>query len=108
MTDTHNTEPARVRFNSHTDDTQWKSEKDNKESFRENKHLFSAKEYIDWLQPDVKLTVDGTELDLETVVGIIQALNYGHSDSWTADTEQVRISQVEELRAHSFKDKRYL
>ena len=108
MTYTHNTEPARVRFNNHTDDTQWESEKDNQSSYRENKNVFSVKEYIDWLQPDVKLTVDGTELDLETVAGIIQSLNYGHNDSWTADSEQVRISQVEELRLHSFKDKRYL
>jgi len=108
MTYKHNSEPARVRFNSDIDDTQWESEKDNKESSRENKNLFSVKEYIDWLQPDVKLTVDGTELDLETVAGIIQSLNYGHSDSWTADCEQVRISQVEKLRLHSFEDKRYL
>ena len=108
MTYTHNNEPARVHFNSHVDDTQWESEKDNEGSVRENKHCFSVREYINWLQADVKLTVDGTPLDLETVVGIINSLNLGHNDSWTADSQEVRISQVQALRAHSFNDKRYL
>ena len=106
-----NTEPIRVGVTyfepnsggSHRD-TEWELDLNNQTGFRTRMNVFSAATYIEWLDPKVTLTVDGTELDLHTVLSVIECLNHGHNDAWTADNYQCRVGQVAEIRTNALRD----
>ena len=100
-----NTEPKRVKYNpQYVDDTEWELDRTNPTGIRTRMTVFSAATYIDWLDPKVTLTVDGRELDLWVVLHIIDCLNLGHDDKWTAENYEVRVGQVAEIRANALGD----
>tara|TARA_B100000287_G_scaffold44071_2_gene39659 strand:+ start:2415 stop:2726 length:312 start_codon:yes stop_codon:yes gene_type:complete len=100
-----NTEPKRVKCNpQYVDDTEWELDRTNPTGIRTRINVFSAATYIEGYEHEIKLTVDGSELDLWTVLQIIECLNLGHDDKWTAENWEVRVGQVADIRANALGD----